>query len=271
MPRLYSSSLYVGTLPIVCGGWNSKGAYYDACFRYDTVSKKWSESGWMSAGGKRHAAASVHPELGLVITGGHTGSKVIRAVETTKDGRSFSHNIPDMPTPNHAHCQVTVDKNTIMTFGGCIIGNCNLKNVYKLDTRTKKWSRLPSLPTGRHAPICEVVRERGVPKRIVVAGGWSAGKYINTVEILDLTTLTWKKGSPYPVPAGYMGTVPFGDTFITVGGYQQGVGAISTMYKYEPLSNRWSRLPYRLSTPMYGQGFVLPANRDALEGNYRRK
>ena len=119
-------------------------------------------------------ASSVHPELGLVITGGHTGSKVINGVETTKDGKSFGHNVPDMPTPNHAHCQVTVDKKPIMTFGGCIVSNCNLKNVYKLDIMTKEGSHLPPFPTGRHASICEVVREKEVPQRNDMAEGWSA-------------------------------------------------------------------------------------------------
>ena len=182
-------------MPIVCGGQNGN-TYYDSCFTYNTATRRWTETGWMTAGGKRHASASVHPELGLIITGGvinPKSQKILATVEATRDGKNFDRSIPDMPIPNHAHCQVTVDRNTIMTFGGCIAGNCHAPNVYKLDTRTKKWTKLPSMPTGRHSPVCGVVREKGVPKKVVVAGGWR-GNYINSVEIFDLATLTWSKG-----------------------------------------------------------------------------
>ena len=55
-------------------------------------------------------ASSVHPELGLVISGGYIGQdQVLRTVESTTDGKTFME-LPDMPEALHAHCQVTIDQ-----------------------------------------------------------------------------------------------------------------------------------------------------------------
>ncbi len=54
-------------------------------------------------------ASSVHPELGLVMTGGWLNRQTdIRTVEATRDGRNL-FKLPQMPFRLHGHCQVTVD------------------------------------------------------------------------------------------------------------------------------------------------------------------
>ena len=60
--------------------------------------------------GKSHAAASVHPELGLVVTGGFPNSHLnVDTVEATTDGVNFVR-LPSLPERRHAHCQLTIDR-----------------------------------------------------------------------------------------------------------------------------------------------------------------
>ncbi len=78
----------------------------------------------------------------------------------------------------------------------CRPDNCFSKTALKLDLKTKRWKKLPALPTGRPAVTCGLVSKDGNPKRIVVAGGFSpTWKAIDTVEVLELATLTWSKGT----------------------------------------------------------------------------
>ncbi len=180
----------------MCGGYlpvhNGHLTPFDSCYRYSTSTKRWTRAGLMSSG-KRSLATSVHPEFGLVITGGHSASKLLRTVESTKDGKNFDRSLPDLPVANHAHCQVTVDARTIMVFGGHSELSSTSRTALKLDTVDKKWTELPNLPTGRNCIGCGVVAENGVSKQVVVVGGHN-GQHLDTVEILDLATLTWSTG-----------------------------------------------------------------------------
>ena len=163
-----------GKIPLACGGYdyNAKGPF-STCYRYNPKTHSWVVSGEMSEA-KYHHASSLHPELGLIITGGYTNKRV-RTVESTNDGKHFSKALPALPVEVHAHGQVTVDTNTVMVFGGCPPDTCFSNMAFKLNIRQKKWKRLPNLPTGRHAPSCAVVKENGVSRRVIVAGGNRGG------------------------------------------------------------------------------------------------
>ena len=182
-----------GKVPLLCGGQGPKDLQYDKCFRYSTKTRAWTESGRMSEG-KSHHAASVHPEMGLVITGGWLGGgRRTATVEATKDGKHFSKDLPSLPEPLSSHCQVTVNANIIMVFGGATARASPSDTALKLNVAERKWKKLPRLPTGRHGLSCGLVKEQGVPKKVVVNGGWK-GSGLNKVEVLDLNTLTWNTG-----------------------------------------------------------------------------
>ncbi len=179
------------TIPLSCGGDIGKNTYTDKCLTYDPKSKIWSESGQMSE--KRcFAKASTHPDLGLVITGGTPSwPRPFAAVETTRDGKHFSKPFPDMPLATRQHCQVTVDANTIMVFGGTTLKDFWARDTQQLDISKKMWKLLPKMPTGRTDFGCGVVNVAGTPKGVIVAGGHTpAGT--DKVEVLDLLSLTWK-------------------------------------------------------------------------------
>ncbi len=182
-----------GTVPIICGGDTGGGKRVDTCYRYSPKARTWTQSGRLSHA-KDAMAASLHPEFGLVITGGYNG-KIYDTVESTRDGKHFTRSIwPSLPEANHAHCQVTVDPNIIMVFGGCTPSNCNSDTSLKLNIAEKKWKKLPKLPAGRYGPACGVIKERGVAKRVLVAGGHTKGGITDNVVVLELSTLTWTNG-----------------------------------------------------------------------------
>ncbi len=259
-----------GRVPLVCGGHVHKRGKSASCYRYSMKGNAWVESGKMSEA-KSHLASSIHPELGLVITGGHIhGNRRSSAVESTKDGKHFSRQLPNLPVAVHAHCQVTVDPNTIMVFGGCTAHGCSSNMALKLNIRERKWKKLPSMPTGRHGPGCGVVSEKGVPKRVIVTGGHvhqrigkGPHRITNRVEILELSTLTWSMGSPLPQRLHFHAGIQYHDTFFLAGGHE-GRRAVNTVYRYEPRSGHWELLPYRMSRPAHAMA-AFPVSRKAFK------
>ncbi len=112
------------------------------------------------------------------------------SVETTPNGFSFRRPFTDLPAGSHGHCQVTVDADTIMVFGG------NLgEKPYKLDVaHGGVWVALPPMSGKRFGPACGLTNGR---KTVVVAGGRSAPNVpLATVELLDIERLTWTTGEP---------------------------------------------------------------------------
>ncbi len=253
-----------GSVPLVCGGYDSKGTRKSECYKYSHETHIWTLSGRMTEAKSQHAA-SIHPDLGLIITGGHTGGRVLTTVESTTDGKHFSKSLPAMPIPNYVHCQVTVGSNTIMVFGGCRSGNCQADVALKLNIAEKRWKKLPALPTGRHAPACGVVEERGTPKRVVVSGGWRASKILTTVEVLQLSTLKWSTGHPLPQKLFYHRSVQFRNTFFILGGHN-GSSNLNTIYRFESETGRWTLLSYKLSTRARGIT-AFAVNRRAFKGS----
>ncbi len=99
----------------MCGGNVGDGRQ---CYHYNTTKTVWVTAGRLSSR-RRHAAYSVHPALGLLITGGNDGrSTLLATVESTTDGVEFKRDYADMPQGTYSHCQVLVDRNTLMVLGG---------------------------------------------------------------------------------------------------------------------------------------------------------
>ncbi len=161
------------------------------CYAFSAFLTMWVVMGKLPMPKAYHAASS-HPDLGLVLTGGWD-NKNYASVETTKDGVNFDRSMPDMPETKSGHCQVTTDKKTIMVFGGCE-KNCHMASSFMLDVDAKKWTKLPDMPRGRHRLSCEVVKEGGMAIQVITVGGFYERELSNAVDIFDLSTLKWKKG-----------------------------------------------------------------------------
>ncbi len=99
--------LSTGRKALYCGSWLAGSVGSDKCYSLDLMTNAWTLSGRMSHA-KSHAGASVHPQLGLIQTGGlqRPGAPAINLVESTLDGVTFNQNYPRMPLALGCHCQV---------------------------------------------------------------------------------------------------------------------------------------------------------------------
>ncbi len=192
-----AGSLAGETLPVSCGGRDRHNRCSDKCYAFNPKTLTWSLRGRMNVR-RCNAGASVHPNLGLVITGGFTENRRrgLASVEATRDGRRFVQ-LPPLPKhTTHYHCQLTVDAETIMVLGGFRSFPHRSNAVQQLDVAKKRWKVLPSFKSVRNALGCGVVKVEGVPKSVVVAGGVvSYEGTIDRVEVLDLKTLKWTSGT----------------------------------------------------------------------------
>ena len=82
----------------------------------------------------------------------------------------------------------------------------------------------------------------------IVAGGYGDAGYLDSVEILELSSLTWSQGPNLPFPIIRAASVPFGDTFLIVGGISNGDGEeLKTILEYDPVEEIWLVRPEELS------------------------
>ncbi len=263
-------ALQGGTVPVVCGGYFrlSRKVYSNKCHIYSSATGKWSESPGRLSERKAYLASSMHPDLGMVITGGYLGGKrTISTVESTTDGVHFSKELPALPVTMNSHCQLTVDANTIMVIAGYRDEDPNpyLDVVLRLDVRAKRWIWLPKMPVARYGSACGVVSERGQPDRVVVTGGWSKHeRNENRVDVFRISTQTWEAGRPLPKSLYYHAAIPFRDTFFILGGYHA-KEKTTKVYRYDLDFDMFILMPYQLSFP--SRGFAaFPVSRKAFNG-----
>ena len=79
---------------------------------------------------------------------------------------------------------------------------------------------------------------------VVVITAYSTSK----TQILNLGTLVWRYGPhDFPFPLGYAASVPYGNTFIVIGGYNGSIDQ-DAIYQYEVDTGDWLLLPQHLAT-----------------------
>lgn len=172
---------------MICGGYIfSRHTRTNVCHTFNLTANRWTYSGQIKEA-RVFLGSSYHSRLGLVMTGGSDNrQKFLDITESTLDGSKFT-SLNNMPLGNCYHCQLTINDSTIMTFGGWP----NTKSHLVYNVLAGKWTQMPNMPSD-HArfPGCGLVKKEA--KRYVVVVGGDPGKV--NVSILDLQTMTWKKG-----------------------------------------------------------------------------
>ena len=77
-------------------------------------------------------------------------------------------------------------------------------------------------------------------KEVVVA----AGSPTTATQIFSFESQTWRRGQDFPLEIAYGESVPFGDTFLVVGGLTD--NSQDTIYKYNIETEGWDLMPQRL-------------------------
>ena len=148
------------------------------------------------------------------MLGGYPATST-RSSEFPREGMSG----PSMPDNNEfsSQCACMVNDTHGYMGGGYEVNVRNL--AYLLEIDTGSWLQLPSMSQGRIAHACGSVNGG---TELVVAGGWDfSHNYFDSTEVLDIEIDDyWRTVAPLPGAFAYPGSVPYGDTFLVVGGQQ---------------------------------------------------
>lgn len=245
--------------PHICGGEDDDYHEIQECWAYNSRSDSWTKSGSMQEK-KYGSAAAAHPSHGWVITGGiggnDLGAKTLSSAESTKDGRNF-RGFTQLPLGLSGHCLVPLEggeSGDFLLTGG----DREMRNDYNKQTflyKEGEWRKVEDMPTARRGLTCGTVRSRpgGPVEQVIAAGGFvtvltddeSIETYLPTVEIYDVKSNTWRKGTDLPVPLEYAAVVPYGTTFLIIGGNID-TGYSDKVYQYTT-DGKWKETSMKLS------------------------
>ena len=99
--------------------------------------------------------------------------------------------------------------------------------------------------------------------RYIIVTGGSGGVELNSTEVLNLddTQQGWVRGPDLPTTLYLGASVPFGDTFLIVGGRDKIVHSMEmdTIFQFDGESFNWIQREEKLVMPRYGfAAFLVP-------------
>ena len=162
--------------------------------------------------------------------------------------KQWSQIFPPMPTPRSNAACVTTEQ-ALVVAGGYGAG-CHLDTVEVMNTDTKVWTKVASLPEKCSLLIATVFGDR-----LYLAGGFPSSKSIFTCSLPDLLppdtlgsrlqrqTLSpsqnvWKNVSSLPVTWSTL--VSFGGHLLAVGGDTDGDKPTANVYRYDSHADSWT-------------------------------
>jgi non-specific serine/threonine protein kinase len=205
---------------------------------------------------RQNGAATVLDGTIWVVGGLAPGSKGSRKVEGYDPVINEWKSGPDLPAPLH-HEMVVTYKGELVVMGGWIPKGSDpsaieSSRVYAL--RNGSWHQLPSLNRPRIAGAAAVVGDR-----IVVVGGQSQKKLLDTTEVFD--GKRWSVVANIPTPREHLAAVTDGRYVYAVGGRALSPDKNSAaLERYDPAANAWQKLP-SMPAPRGGLGAALAGGR----------
>jgi hypothetical protein len=141
-----SSGGIVNGLPTVCGGYDSslgmRNLGISKCFQFDPARNMWNVSGNMQYG-RTWTGYDSDEDWGLVIVGGYSDPNLmLKSVERTKDGRTFSMLAP-IPQEIAGLCLAIIDSSTIFIAGGKSYQWNTLMEAHIM--RNNEWTRVQNM------------------------------------------------------------------------------------------------------------------------------
>ncbi|CAM6054068.1 unnamed protein product [Sphagnum tenellum] len=218
---------------MVCGGETSA-----TCLIYNPNDDTWSETYSMTHR-RTYAAAVKLSSTKWWITGGSPGSGPVRSTEIFTVGEGFSSFV-DLPAINAYHNLVTVNSTHVILVGG----HSQYTNASLFNIESETWTALPDTLLPVQRVQAGLITHPDGRLEIVVA----AGSATNRTQIFSFDTYTWRLGPDFPTGRVYGGSsVPYGDTFLVVGGYVVGGSYQSSIYSYHIETGSWLKMPQELA------------------------
>ena len=197
---------------VVLGGWQPEGADLTAVTSNRVFVQRgqgWEELPAMR--GARAAGAAVVVGDEIVVTGGQADGKLVPTTEVF-DGTRWRTRAP-LPTPRE-HLAMVADGTYAYAIGGReLSADRNTAAFERYDPATRRWERLPDLPSPRGGIGATVA-----DGRIVVLGGEDPTRVIGTVDAYDLRSGTWSSLPEMGTPRHGMAVGSVGNTVYALDG-----------------------------------------------------
>lgn len=152
---------------------------------------------------------------------------------------------PSTPVPLD-HAGMVSHRGQLYVVGGYENGEAS-NRLFRFNPKTRRWSELPSMRTGRGAMVAEVAGGR-----LYVAGGSEEidGTPTGVTESYDFKSQQWRPEPDMPAPSQHLAGASLDGKLYAIGGRRVGDLSVDLFARFDPATRRWERLP-RLP---YGSG-----------------
>ena len=118
---------------------------------------------------------------------------------------------------------------------GNVLGGADARrSFFRYSPQTRRWSRMPPMPTARGAVAVGVVGDH-----LYVAGGMLRGEPLRTLEAFDFRGGRWERLPDMPTGREHVAGAAAGGRFYVIGGRNEETDALSEVTRYDPRRRRW--------------------------------
>ena len=230
-------------VPVMCGGRLAPSS----CFEYRNEDDDWR---YLSEADMDHrrvgAAAAAGDGDSWWITGGNVGTT---ETEVFDGGRTHVNATAGLPWGMEWHSLVRVNSSHLVVFGGRPFSHAT----WIYDSSADRWRYLNggdgAMSKARLGAFAGTVVTPSGEVEVVAAGGKDRNhEVLASTEIFSLSSLRWRAGPDLPVPAARGQSVPWGPTFVVLGGLspmdpgqpsEDGSTKETRFYEFDGINGRW--------------------------------
>jgi len=229
----------------LCGGYDDNGPL-STCYSYNTINDTWTPRFPLDQ--PRWEASSIQlSDHEWWITGGdggHTEGMTSTVLYNT-DTNLVTPYIP-LPIPMWRHSMVKIDEDRIFIIGGSSPWATMDTNAYIFYKSSETFDDIGHpLDYDWLLGFTGLVTKPDGRKQIVLTGGNALPE---RSYIYDLTDGEWTRGPNFPPAIAHGSSAPFGNSFVTLGGFQESSGdQMDEIWTFDVNSEEWVKLPQTLS------------------------
>ena len=224
------------------------------CYSYNLEYDIWDIKALMNTG-KVSAAGVMYNSSHWWITGGFVSGSDSKFTELLNVNTMKFSGFVDLPIERTSHNLIRINDSHIM-----MVGHCESTNqAWMFNQMNEVWTELPNSLESRDTPFAGLVTYANGSQIVILAGGY----HTRTAEAFSLQEENWFFIPDLPIWGYelYDGSfVPFGDTFLIVGGEDYGSGGVqNSIIQFDPFIDNWIIRKEKLKLPKYfSTSFFVP-------------
>ena len=231
-----------------CGG-SSNAVSITSCYAYEVESDTWISAGNLDRD-RRVAASAMLSDTEWWITGGEDTGNV--GLNTTIIYHTDTEEVEayvDLPIGMWRHSMVKINDSAVFVIGGDNVGS-----PYIFDVENESFlGPFNNASVSIYLAFAGLIEKSDGTQEIVVTGGYVEP---SLSFIFSLETLEWRSGPDLPQPIFSGASVPYGRSFLAVGGLE-GATETNGIYTFDPDEEEWVVLNRVLTTEREDQVVVV--------------